>query len=355
MPGLSDTIKGLWSREAPHYVVRDVPRAAVAPAADTGEPCVAGAHYFRLWLAEMRLSRDREWFTSRQPVVHSLVRLRFGDQELELPRVSGPLAIPALDAAHLGDVIQLDHPLTPLLPYNGGTVELSAGLIALEGASVIRDFVTAVDAISQVLVQPPLSGVLAAVTPITRAVQALLGASSGRQHLGIHLGYAGDQPPHALHAGYIAIVRRDAREVEAGSLSVSEGRLRYEGAALSGADYLLFRVERLAERDDWDRLSSIARPFNEALAALGHGNAPLADALVRRAVLEAFTSPDLTRTDRPRVAAEVKRSYQDARNAGLGLAHVAVSLSDVMSTAPPPDTFRRAQPATLDSLLDMGN
>jgi hypothetical protein len=355
MAALLDTLKDLWSSAATHYVAHDVPRSAVTPPADTGECCVAGLHYFRLWLAEMRLAHGREWFTAQHPLVHSLVRLQFGDQELELPRVCGPLGLPGFDAAHLGDVIHLDHPLTPLLPYNGGVVEVSAGLIGLEGSSVLRDFVSAVDAVSQVLAPPPLSSVVAAVMPVTRAVQALLGASDGRQHLGIHLAYAGQQSAQALHAGFVAVIRRDALTIDTGEVSVDRGRLRYRGQPLTGADYLLFRVERMAERDDWDGLSSVARPFRDALAALSHGNTPTADALVRRALLEAFTSPDLTRTDRPRVAGEIKRAYQEARDAGLGLAHETATLSSAMAGAAPPDDFARAQPPSLDALLDLGN
>jgi hypothetical protein len=355
MPALLDTLKDLWSSAATQYVAHDVPRVAVTPAADTGERCVAGMHYFRLWLAEMHLAHDREWFTSRHPLVHSVVRLRFGDQELELPRVSGPLGLPGFDAAHLGDVIHLDHPLTPLLLYNGGVVEVSAGLIGLEGGSVLQDFVSAVDAVSQVLAPPPLSSVIAAVMPVTRAVQTLLGASSGRQHLGIHLAYAGDQAAQALHAGFVAVLRRDALKVDVAEVSVDRARLRYRGQPLTGVDYLLFRVERMAERDDWDSLSSIARPFHDALTALSHGNTPTADALVRRALLEAFTSPDLTRTDRPRVASEIKRAYQDARDAGLGLAHETATLSSAMAGAASPAAFARTQPPSLDALLDLGN
>jgi hypothetical protein len=350
---LVDTLKDWWAREAPFYVVHDVPAAAVQPAGDTGAPCLAGMHYFRLWLAEMRLAQDQAWFTTRHPAVHSLVQLRFGDQEVELPCLSGPMTLPGLDEAHLGAVVHLDHPLTPLLPYNGGLVELSAGLVALEGTRVLGEFVKAIEAITQVLAQPPLSTALAAIGPVSRAMQTLFGAGAGRQHLGVHLAYAGDQVPRALHAGYVAVLRRDASQLSAHDLSVQQGMLRLRGAAPAGVDYMLFRVERVAERDDWDSLASIAGPFRDALTALSHGNAQIADAHVRRAMLEAWTSPDLTRTDRTRVCNELKRSYQDARNLGLGLEHTPPTLADAMAGAVPLARHAQAQPPTLDALLDL--
>lgn len=351
---LLDTLKDWWARDAPFYVVHDVPAAAVQPAGDTGAPCQAGTDYFRLWLAEMRLAHDQSWFTTRHPAVHSLVRLRFGDEDVELPRLSGPMTLPGLDQAHLGEVVQLDHLLTPLLPYNGGIVEVSAGLVALEGTKVLGEFVKAIDAITQVLAQPPLSTALAAVGPVTSAVQTLFGAGAGRQHLGVHLAYAGDQPSRALHAGYVAVIRRDAAQLKVHDLSVQQGLLRLRGVPLSGADYMLFRIERVSERDDWDSLSSIAAPFRDALTALSHGNGVVADAHVRRAMLEAWTSPDLTRADRSRVCSELKRSYQEARNLGLGLERTPTTLAGAMAGALPLAQHARAQPPTLGALLDLG-
>ena len=351
--GLIDTLKDWWSRDAARYVVHDLPASAVRPAGDTGERCVAGSHYFRLWLSEMRLARDREWFASRHPVVHALVKLTVGDTVVELPRIAGPMALPGLDAAHLGDVIQLDHPLTPLLPYNGGVVELSAGLIALEGTNLVRDFAAAVGAITQIVAQPPVSTALAAVGPIATAVQTLLASTAGHQHLGVHLAFAGDQAPRALHAGYLAVVRQDGAVVATADLAVLDGVLHHRAAPLAGADYLLFRIERMAERDDWDRLSPIAGPFREALSALSLGSTEMAQAHVRRAMLEAWHSPDLTRVDRTRVSAEIKRAFEDARNSGLGLARVTPSLADAMATAPTTLAFAAAQPPTLGQLLTL--
>ena len=350
---LLDTLKDWWAHDASGAVVHDLAPSAITPAGDAGAPCTAGLHYFRLWLAEMRLARDKEWFATRHPAVHALVRLRFGDDTVDLPTIAGPMSLPGLDQAHLGDVIQFDYPLTPLLPYNGGVVEVAAGLVALEGSNVLGEFVRAIETVASVLAQPPLSTALAAVGPVTSAVQTLLGAGKGRQHLGVHVAYAGAGGPQALHAGYLAVVRRAAGPIDVGSLTVDGGRLRLHGQPLGGADSLLFRIERMEERDDWDSLVTIARPFKDALTALAHRDETMAEALVRRAVLEAYTSPDLTRADRPRVCAEIKRTYQEARDAGLGLERSALSLSEAMAGALPASTRARQAPPTLSSLLDL--
>jgi hypothetical protein len=274
---LLDTLKGWWAHDASGAVVHDLAAAAITPAGDAGAPCTAGLHYFRLWLAEMRVARDKEWFATRHPAVHALVRLRFGDDTVDLPTIAGPMSLPGLDQAHLGDVMQFDYPLTPLLPYNGGVVEVAAGLVALEGSNVLGEFVRAIETVASVLAQPPLSTALAAVGPVTSAVQTLFGAGNGRQHLGVHVAYAGVGGPQALHAGYLAVVRRAAGPVDGAALTVDGGRLRLQGQPLNGADSLLFRIERMDERDDWDSLVTIARPFKDALTALAH-RVPRSDA-----------------------------------------------------------------------------
>jgi hypothetical protein len=116
---------------------------------------------------------------------------------------------------------------------------------------------------------------------------------------------------------------------------------------------MLFRIERMAERDDWDSLASIATPFRDALTAISLGNAAVADGHIKRAMLEAWNSPDLTRNDRTRVCAEIKRNYQEARDLGLGLEHAAPTLAAAMAGALPVAQHAQAQPPTLAALLDL--
>jgi hypothetical protein len=55
---------------------------------------------------------------------------RFGDRAsaIEIARVAGPEHLKDVDAAHLTQVVQLDHVLNPLVPFVGGTGQLEAGL-----------------------------------------------------------------------------------------------------------------------------------------------------------------------------------------------------------------------------------
>ena len=88
-------------------------------------------------------------------------------------------------------------------------------------------------------------------------------------------------------AGRAALARRSARPARTTCCSGSNGST----SATTGTA--------------WRRSPA---PFRDALTALSHGNGQIADAHVRRAMLEAWTSPDLTRADRTRVCTELKRS-----------------------------------------------
>lgn len=71
-------------------------------------------------------------------------------------------------------------------------------------------------------------------------------------------------------------------------------------------DYLLLHLETRAERDDWEALSSINTPYAAGKKTLlqPDGNVKTADAMIKQSILAAFTSPDLTETDRARFSVD---------------------------------------------------
>src|SRR5262249_52291121 len=125
---LVDYLKGLWQGDANHWVIAEIP-ADHTDASVAVEPIVAEDHYVRLWLSEMFLKNDRKLFREFQPVVHSSVRLTYGSSTKELPYVAGPQDL-GLGENTLGQGVRLDHRLTNLLPFNGGSVDISAALVA---------------------------------------------------------------------------------------------------------------------------------------------------------------------------------------------------------------------------------
>src|SRR5690554_4208579 len=123
--GLSDWFQRLVQKDAQHYVYERIP--ATPERQDNPEPSVtleAESHYVRIWLAEMFLNDDRRLFREYVPVVHSTVRLSFGGKpSQELPYIAGPQNIGL--GTTLGRGVQLNHPLTNLVPFKGGSLAVS--------------------------------------------------------------------------------------------------------------------------------------------------------------------------------------------------------------------------------------
>jgi len=252
-------------------------------------PLVPHASYFRLWLSEMFLDQQRAWFVDYQPMVHSIVKLKFGDRDgVSLATVAQPPQAPA------GSTILLNYKMTELLPFSG-------------------------------MVSVPLTPVLGIAERLATGVQEVVAASNGRTHLAIHdaLRTGG---PQGIGPGYIVVIRATAADGLAPErFSVQESRLYY--APIAGAkpvpfdlyDYMLFYVETMKERDDW-RLKTIQEPLDEAIKAFVKGDKAEADAFLKAALTAALTSPDLSYPDRNRAAVSVRAELKQLENQGLGAA-----------------------------------
>lgn len=318
---LSNKILDLFDRNARKYMYTPIDFDHVKDATYSSEPLEGGKNYFRLWLSEMCLAKDREWFKCWYPVVHSLISIRFGTQEVNLPYVAGSLNLSDVNSRNLDRVIQLNYPMTSLMPFNGGVVEVTAGILAMQGDDYLNRFIKVMGDFASILVVPQLSVALNVAGPIATGVEELLGASNGDLHLGLHQAYVGKGggSTNTLKAGYMAAILAEENELDSNKLWVVNDRLRYGTSAdnskpLTGRTYMLFRIESREERDDMDGLTNISKPFNEAISAQLFGEEERAKTLLRTSIVAAMTSPDLTRADRRRVAQAMKDSFDSDLN-----------------------------------------
>ena len=316
---LWDTIVGLVKKDARKYIYVPIQTGHVKEPQGDGAALEAGKHYFRLWLTEMYLKREREWFKSWYPVVHSLIRFQFGSQIVEIPHIAGPMHLNGVTDANLDRAIQLNHNLTTLMPYNGGVVELAAGLLAMEAKNYLSSAIKVMGDLSGMLVVPQLSAALAIAGPIASGVQELLSGGSGQMDLGLHQSFtgAGGGGANDLKPGYIAILLADENKYDPERFWVQSDRLRYgssqeDSEPLTGVTHMLFRVEARTERDDWIGLTNIIEARDEALKEISDGDGQ-ADTAIKRTLFLVRTSPDLTRADRARVASTLKSEFDEAK------------------------------------------
>jgi hypothetical protein len=333
---LWDRIHDWWGRNAAH---------STAELLETGDgggsPIRPEKDYLRVWLSDMFLARDRAWFRDRHPAVHASVRLTFANRPgLEFTAVAAP------PDGMLGPGERRDYPLTPLIPYSGGVVEVEAGLSALQGGSELGAAIDVLQGFSKLLV-PPLEQVLDVVEMVSGGIDRLVAAGADGVVLGTHAGFrsasahnddaAPDDDHGVLRSGYLAVVNAPPEAI-GGPLVVHKGQLGLTRDArfsrLTGFDYMLFRIERRGDRDDW-RFADLEALKNQAIRTMltgppGHYEA-FRDALYAR-VLE---SPDLTVADRTRAVTALRDELEKYETAGRGAAPLQLpSIGDILAASP---------------------
>lgn len=276
-----------------------------------------GEHYFRLWLAQMHLVTAQQWFINQHPAVNARITVKFGGQE---KMTFGKVVAPSQDS--FSDGVFANYPLTELLPYRGGTVELTAGLLALPGDNGWKTAAKLLEKFSD-LVVPPVGQMLAVAQQVSSSVGDFLGQVDVNPHLGLHQSFisAGGGGGGGFAPGYIAVVLAPSGTFKPGSLLVKDQALHVQKGAgsvpLATHDFMLFRIEGRASRDDLF-LRNIEEPYREALSAIAYGESKKAEACERAAIAAALLSPDLTWPDQRLVVETVKSRLAQARGNGWG-------------------------------------
>ncbi|MEM9493781.1 MAG: hypothetical protein AAGC55_31835, partial [Myxococcota bacterium] len=283
-------IKELFQRNAQNYLYTPIPPERTDIAGDAAA-IAPGERYIRIWLVQMALKRDRSWFSTWHPAVHCVVRLQFGDQpQVEIPYVAGPLNIPDLSDNNLDRVVHLNHQLTPLLPYAGGVVGLSAGLLAMQGDDQLKGFIDTLSSFSSLLNVPQLSATLKVAGPVASGVRNLVADADGDLHLGLQQSFtaAGGGGSNDLRPGYFAVVHATRDQVDPDQLRIENDRLHLGDEPLGGHAFMLFRIEVREERDDYEGLTAIWGPWQKAVNELAKLDETTAETMLRLAIVSAF-------------------------------------------------------------------
>lgn len=317
MSVISDWFSRLFSKTANHYVFAPIP-AERQDRPVKGVTLKAEEHYFRIWVSEMFLKDDRRLFREFVPVVHSAINLTFGTSsghQQELPYVAGPLQIGL--GSTLGKGVQINHPLTNQLPFRGGLITVSAGLVAYKRNDYFQGFLGILNDVSGLFNVGQLSSTIKVVGGVADGIQNLLGAGDKDVHLVYFEGFGGetDSGGSSFESGYRAIIQADARTFDKSKLYVKESGLCYGNSLasslpLEGYDYMLLRFEVTDHRDDFRSFEEFARLIAEAIKA-GLEDKSKGDEIIKGAKSLAFASPDLTLVDRIRVGKAIQKEYEE--------------------------------------------
>jgi hypothetical protein len=315
-------IKDRWQRDAGHDLYAKQPIPA-------GTKAKSGENYFRLTLSEMFLTDERDWFKSWHPAAYVAIRFRFGDKEEILNHIAGPSALQGIDIGNVNRGVAINYPITALVPYNGGDIEIEAGLVAVEGEDDVKRLLKVLGDFSKALAVPQISTAINFATPLADGAAELLGAGNNRPVLRFHDTF--NEPANPLQAFHLIVVADQHKPLDKTKMTVEAGQLRYEGRALRGYNYMAFRIDTPQERDDWDSLSSIEEPYLTAIEQLQSALAEPdpekqktlmteADRRLGAAKLAAFRAKELTKViGRNQAIKALQDSYNKAKQQ-LGVA-----------------------------------
>ncbi|NES22047.1 MAG: hypothetical protein F6K41_24770, partial [Symploca sp. SIO3E6] len=274
-------------------------------------PIKAGEAYCRLWLVEMRLARDVDWFRQRYPVVHAAIRFNHGGKSVTVPYLAKPGNLQELATENQDKVIQCNYPLTPLFPFNQGLVELQTGLFSMAANDPVGKFIQTIDRFSQLLPVPEFSSVLNLAEPIYRGIEDLIGAGEGKLELGYQQTFsaADGGGNNDLKAGYFTAILAQENQINRDNLCVVNDSLRLgspgkikvfvkERKPLEGYSYMLFRIEKRTAQD-WESLTGIKKLVSQAQDAVFNGKYEMTKKLLLPTIKAAiYQSPDLAKNDR---------------------------------------------------------
>lgn len=369
---LKDALAHMIGRDAKKLTMLTFQGAAQVSPPLAEEPIRAGCDYFRLRLCEMFLQQEVHWFTPWSPAVHTVVRLSFGNKQVDLPYIADMRRLTGVPGGGAG-LVAGDYMLTPAIPFQGGTVDLDAGLLAIPGRNQLATFVQVLSSFSGILAMPQLSvllgGLSGALTspqlaalqglgpPLTKGIEALRGAGGGRLHLAAHQSYAAGD----LRRCYLAVIRAARREVDPARLWVVQGKLREGDGPEEGRsapyeryDHMLLMVDGFSDRDDWESLSAIEEPYLEARRALKDGDEERATFHLRTAKLRAKEASELTSADRRRVVDRLEEKYaQDKADFGVAglIGGEPPSLAAIMRQAMPVEDALALGEPTLEEVF----
>lgn len=304
---LWDRIKGLKTSSAEQLVAEFLARE------DEDAVIRPGEHYVQLFVSDLFLANDKEWFADRWPAVHASVRMRYAGRDM---RTFTAVAAPD----KLGPGVRRNYEITPLLPYLGETLEVEAGLTALRGDNAIGTAISVLQGFSA-LVAPPLAMALDVAQKVTTGLEQLIDASDGDVVLGLHDTFSeqGGGGDNVLRPGYLAIVGAPDGTFADGELTVHDDRLHRDGdeKALTRYDYVLIRIERRASRSAW-RSQEFDDMIRRAVQARLGRRTDEFEAWRATALTMALTSPDLVRADQQRVARAIDEELEEAGRFGRG-------------------------------------
>jgi hypothetical protein len=250
--------RALWNRLGCLGPQQAHPPAVLHMPPEEGASFAADAHYFQVRISELSLAYRQEWFRAYEPLLIASTEFVYQDQPTALPMVAGLSGVGAR-LHRTGEGLALrDLRLAGWHPYRGGPLAVSLVVCRVPRSALSRPLLWLLEGAANVLEGAAgLERSLCLAAVLLESLEAWALAGAIVPLFGARTVLAPDAAPGAplLVPGAHALINLPAAEIDPAAWSVRHGRLFCgDGPPMRGADYLLWRLEQTAQRDDLDAL-----------------------------------------------------------------------------------------------------
>jgi hypothetical protein len=353
-----------FKQEARKYVMHFISADRVDKEYDS-EPFKKGEEYCRIWLVEMGLAEKVKWFKERYPAVHSSVEFRYRNDAQTIPYLAGPGNLEKSSKGGQSRMIGCNYALTPIFPYNGGLVEIEAGLFNMEGENHLGKIFDALDLVTGIIPMGSVSSILKLSSKLCTGIDGLLGIGSCEMEIGCHSTFSapGDGGDIDLRPGYLAVILAEDVNFNEEELCIVDGRLHVgptgpgkpflaDNTPFEGYSHMLLRIEKRAEYD-METLPEIYDLMHRAVVAKYTPDAQKQlQGLLNAIQIAVMNSDDLVEPDKFKTIDKIQKKLTGpAETPSVGAKPVSSTAKSVKLGIPLIDTKTEAELLALEEFL----
>jgi len=308
MQNVLDNIYALFQRPASKYKPVYIDQAQACTDPPTGTVAVAERHYFRIWIQEMYLKDDVQWFQQWYPILNCNLAFRAGGNDVKSGYLHNPPQIDSKNVTQGWKLAKGKEPLVPLSPYRGDTIAYTIGLFKIGGDNYMRSAIKLLSDVASLAVQPQVTAAISLANPIVESISNLVQATKG----GLELAVVDSFSDGDLRDTYLAAILDNQTPNQ--NFFVKENRLCVgssldQAVPVSGYSYVLLKIEVVDGRTDWASFETIQKPFREALAKQAQGRTDEAKELFNTAIYNCYMCTSFTNLDINRIAKLMREQF----------------------------------------------
>lgn len=363
MPTLLERWQVLWGHVKESSAVRTarfhIPSERTDRSAELGQPFKKDQHYFQVRVNEMFLARDRQWFTSYDPLVFVVSEFLYDKAVQAVPFVVGPSLLEQYKQELPEGMVFENIRVAGLHPYKGGRLNLAVVLYQTKRQNYAHELLAMIERTAGVLdFSTALSSYLKVATAVLDGIEDLFRLGDTVPLIGMSTQIdpdAGD----VLAPGYFVLINAPEGRVDASQFWVSQNRLLIgdtlqTAQPYGGADYVLYSIAQTERRSEEETLPFYPL-FEQAKDAAGRAtqdgnddpNWKSARAAMVTLAVTLDKSPDLIAPQSEELVEQYKDELLKLRKRVLELG----ALSGPVAEQPSPEDEQRLRKAV--DILDM--